>query len=595
MALILSDGFASVCGGIQALAFVRWKQSRFREALPLFHEMENHLGKSAALCENIAHTYNSLGEFEKAEDYLRQALKFIEQEHGLNKAIWSLGNWGLSIPDLSLDMTFAWSSIDRLGKQKEALPVCRKAYEFYKERANGAPASLQAKAGISCAKIHAKLGQLKDAEAYIREAVEMYEVTCGETSPLTASAYHELGKVLWAQRRREDAQKALIRGVQERRPSRLSTARLMVLMDAPEPSIRQSRPPERLSAEVRDLDTRAVGGPPSFVWGTLCPDLTYCPQGRTYELKPKLGVEDCLLPECQSLSRFTLLQCIDYPKKKRSISRYNPSAFFRAIFAGDGAAVSEQLRHLRRTCFWASADPRQNNFRVLGGNACDASDTELEDLKEVLLRAGGVFAKLRAFGLLAAGAAVEGAAQDSRGTPVGREVCIMHASKAKHQNFQARKYERPGLKQDEIEEIKEAFDLFDTDQSGEIDLRELKAAMQSLGYESKNDTIFTMLAELDKDGNASLDFDEFLDLMSGKEGREEKDTKEEIDKIFKLFDEGNKGHIDVKDVQKVCKELGERLTNEEITEIVRRACQDESKGEITAEDFYLVMTKKTFP
>jgi len=185
--------------GIQALAFVRWKQSRFREALPLFHEMEKHLGKSAALCENIAHTYNSLGEFEKAEDYLRQALKFIEQEHGLNK-----GNRGGVLLGLGIVR-------DRLGKQKEALPVCRKAYEFYKERANGAPASLQAKAGISCAKIHAKLGQLKDAEAYIREAVEMYEVTCGETSPLTASAYHELGKVLWAQRRREDAQKALNR------------------------------------------------------------------------------------------------------------------------------------------------------------------------------------------------------------------------------------------------------------------------------------------------------------------------------------------------------------------------------------------------
>merc|ERR1712110_568104 len=98
--------------------------------------------------------------------------------------------------------------------------------------------------------------------------------------------------------------------------------------------------------------------------------------------------------------------------------------------------------------------------------------------------------------------------------------------KGKTPNFQARKYERPGLKQDEIEEIKEAFDLFDTDQSGEIDLKELKAAMQSLGYESKNDTIFTMLAELDKDGNASLDFKEFLDLVSGKDGKDEKDTKE---------------------------------------------------------------------
>ncbi|CAK9021155.1 Kinesin light chain 2 (KLC 2) [Durusdinium trenchii] len=185
--------------GIQALAFVRWKQSRFREALPLFHEMEGVLGKSAALCENIAHTYNSLGEFEKAEDYLRQALKFIEQESGMNK-----GNRGGVLLGLGIVR-------DRLGKHKEALPVCVKAYEFYKERANGAPASLQAKAGISCAKIHAKLGDLKKAESYIREAVEMYEITCGETSPLTASAYHELGKCLWGQRRREDAQKALKR------------------------------------------------------------------------------------------------------------------------------------------------------------------------------------------------------------------------------------------------------------------------------------------------------------------------------------------------------------------------------------------------
>ena len=37
--------------------------------------------------------------------------------------------------------------------------------------------------------------------------------------------------------------------------------------------------------------------------------------------------------------------------------------------------------------------------------------------------------------------------------------------------------ERPGLTEDEIEEIKEAFNLFDTDGSGAIDPKELKAAM----------------------------------------------------------------------------------------------------------------------
>ena len=51
-------------------------------------------------------------------------------------------------------------------------------------------------------------------------------------------------------------------------------------------------------------------------------------------------------------------------------------------------------------------------------------------------------------------------------------------------------FERPGLTEDEIDEIKEAFNLFDTDGTGTIDPRELKAAMQSLGFENKNPTIY---------------------------------------------------------------------------------------------------------
>ncbi len=35
--------------------------------------------------------------------------------------------------------------------------------------------------------------------------------------------------------------------------------------------------------------------------------------------------------------------------------------------------------------------------------------------------------------------------------------------------FNAKAYERPGLSEDEVMEIKEAFDLFDTDNGGSID------------------------------------------------------------------------------------------------------------------------------
>ena len=66
-----------------------------------------------------------------------------------------------------------------------------------------------------------------------------------------------------------------------------------------------------------------------------------------------------------------------------------------------------------------------------------------------------------------------------------------------------RVFERPGLTEDEIDEIKEAFALFDTDGSGVINPKELKAAMHSLGFEQKNPTIYAMIAELDTHENAN--------------------------------------------------------------------------------------------
>merc|ERR1719174_3237113 len=86
-------------------------------------------------------------------------------------------------------------------------------------------------------------------------------------------------------------------------------------------------------------------------------------------------------------------------------------------------------------------------------------------------------------------------------------------------------YERPGLSEEEIEEIREAFNLFDTDGSGTIDPKELKAAMQSLGFEAKNQTIYQMIG----------DIEEFLDMMTAK--MSDKDTREDIQKVFNLFDD----------------------------------------------------------
>eukprot|EP00966_Prymnesium_polylepis_P112703 2606780-Prymnesium_polylepis.1 len=63
---------------IQSLAFCRWKQYKFKEALELFLEQQKIVGASAALCENIGHTYSSLGDLNEAESYFERAIELLK-------------------------------------------------------------------------------------------------------------------------------------------------------------------------------------------------------------------------------------------------------------------------------------------------------------------------------------------------------------------------------------------------------------------------------------------------------------------------------------------------------------------------------------
>ena len=90
------------------------------------------------------------------------------------------------------------------------------------------------------------------------------------------------------------------------------------------------------------------------------------------------------------------------------------------------------------------------------------------------------------------------------------------------------------LAPEQIEELKEAFNLFDADQSGAIDYKELKAAIKALGIQVEKTELKKMITDVDSDGSGSIEFPEFLQMMTAKMGAN--DTKEELFKVFKLFD-----------------------------------------------------------
>ncbi|CAE7478145.1 unnamed protein product [Symbiodinium pilosum] len=186
--------------GVQALAFTLWKKSQFNDAVKLFHEIEDLIGCSAALCENMGHTYSSMGNFDKASEYFKRALQCLDKEEELGKKTGDRAGILLGLGLIE----------DRLGRFEQALASVRESQALFRQRANGKPSSLVAKAGMSIAKILLKLAlqepdddkrQEMEDEAIIREEenVALFEVTCGEDSPLTASALRGLGE---AQKRR---------------------------------------------------------------------------------------------------------------------------------------------------------------------------------------------------------------------------------------------------------------------------------------------------------------------------------------------------------------------------------------------------------
>ncbi|XP_029298245.1 caltractin [Cottoperca gobio] len=144
------------------------------------------------------------------------------------------------------------------------------------------------------------------------------------------------------------------------------------------------------------------------------------------------------------------------------------------------------------------------------------------------------------------------------------------------------------LTEEQKQEIKEAFDLFDTDGTGTIDVKELKVAMRALGFEPKKEDIKKMIADIDKEGSGTIDFSDFLSIMTVK--MSEKDCKEEILKAFRLFDDDGTGKISFKNLKRVAKELGENLTDDELQEMIDEADLN-GDGEINEQEFLRIMKK----
>lgn len=165
------------------------------------------------------------------------------------------------------------------------------------------------------------------------------------------------------------------------------------------------------------------------------------------------------------------------------------------------------------------------------------------------------------------------------------------------------------LSKNQLEEIREAFDLFDTDGSGTIDVRELRIAMRALGFEPRKEELQQLVSSVTGGGGSTsagssaqpavgasagnmtsdvITFAQFVQIMTHK--MSQRDSREEMLKAFVLFDTDGTGKISFQNLKRVAMELGENMADAELQEMIDEADRD-GDGEVSEEEFLRLMKK----
>ncbi|XP_062181829.1 calmodulin-2/4-like isoform X2 [Phragmites australis] len=169
------------------------------------------------------------------------------------------------------------------------------------------------------------------------------------------------------------------------------------------------------------------------------------------------------------------------------------------------------------------------------------------------------------------------------------------------------------LSKEQINEFREAFSLFDKDgdgialalflfmnelncarntcipPAGTITTRELGTVMRSMGQSPTEAELQDMVDAVDADGSGAIDFHEFLTLLARK--MRDAGADNELREAFHVFDQDQNGFISRNELRHVLENLGERLSDEELAEMLREADVD-GDGQINYTEFAKVMMAK---
>ncbi|KAI9009657.1 calmodulin mutant SYNCAM15, partial [Gaertneriomyces semiglobifer] len=141
-----------------------------------------------------------------------------------------------------------------------------------------------------------------------------------------------------------------------------------------------------------------------------------------------------------------------------------------------------------------------------------------------------------------------------------------------------------------------AFNLFDRDKSGAIDLHELGAVIQSLGMHATEAELRAMIANVDFDNTGTVEFDEFLQMsLDWMAQSNRQDTAEQLHEAFQSMDLDQDGYISTADLKDVMSDLASEDTTAgdglAVEDLIKEFDLD-GDGRLNFDDFNALMNEK---
>merc|ERR1712046_163241 len=135
------------------------------------------------------------------------------------------------------------------------------------------------------------------------------------------------------------------------------------------------------------------------------------------------------------------------------------------------------------------------------------------------------------------------------------------------------------------------FNLFDKKRTGAIPIADMGTVLRSLGQNPTEAELQALMEEVDKDKSGTIEFDEFVDLMS-RTNKTQEQMEEEIKNAFLTFNADGSGFITREELIETLTTMGDPVDEETITGMIQEADVD-GDGKINYEEFTKIMLQDT--